>query len=48
VSEDYQVPFRFTGRIERVTIEVKNPSPAERQADDKADANANLEKALSD
>ena len=26
VSEDYQVPFKFTGRIERVTIEVRNPS----------------------
>lgn len=25
VSEDYQVPFKFTGRIERVTIEVRNP-----------------------
>jgi hypothetical protein len=48
VSEDYQVPFKFTGRIERVTIEVKNPSPAEQQADDKADAAAKLEKDLSD
>ena len=48
VSEDYQVPFKFTGRIERVTIEVKNPSPAEQQADDKADADAQLEKDLSD
>ena len=48
VSEDYEVPFKFTGRIERVTIEVRNPSPAEQQADDKADADAKLEKALSD
>ncbi|MGC1885452.1 MAG: arylsulfatase [Stellaceae bacterium] len=48
VSEEYQVPFKFTGRIERVTIEVKNPSPAEQQADDKADAAAKLEKDLSD
>jgi arylsulfatase A-like enzyme len=48
VSEDYQVPFKFTGRIERVTIEVKNPSPTEQQADDKADAAAKLEKDLSD
>ena len=42
------MPFKFTGRIERVTIEVKNPSPAERQADDKADADAKMEKELSD
>jgi arylsulfatase len=48
VSDDYQVPFKFTGRIERVTIDVKNPNPAEQQSDDKADANAKLEKALSD
>lgn len=48
VSEDYQVPFKFTGRIDRVTIEVKNPSPTEQQADDKADADAKLEKTLSD
>ena len=47
-SEDYQVPFKYSGRIERVTIEVKNPSPAEQEAEDKADANAKLEKALSD
>jgi hypothetical protein len=31
-----------------VTIEVKNPSPAEQQADDKAYAAAKLEKDLSD
>jgi hypothetical protein len=48
VSEDYQVPFKFIGRIERVTIEVENPSPAEQQAYDEADANAKLEKDLSD
>src|SRR5437773_200316 len=48
VSEDYQVPFKFTGRIDRVTVEVKNPSPAEQDADDKADANAKLNKDLYD
>ena len=48
VSEDYQVPFKFTGRIARVGIDVKNPSPAEQEADDKADADAKLNKDLSD
>jgi hypothetical protein len=48
VSEDYQVPFKFTGRIEKVTIDIKKPDAAEQQADDKADAAANLAKALSD
>jgi hypothetical protein len=48
VSEDYQVPFKFTGRIGKVTIDVKTPGAAEQQADDKAVADSMLEKALSD
>ena len=48
VSEDYQVPFKFTGRIEKVTIDIKNPTAAEQQADDKIDAASKMEKALSD
>ena len=42
------MPFKFTGRIARVRIDVKNPSPAEQEADDKADAEAKLNKDLSD
>ncbi len=48
VSEEYQVPFKFTGRIAGVRIDVKNPSPAEQEADEKADADAKLNKDLSD
>jgi arylsulfatase len=48
VREDTPVPFKFTGRIDRVTIEVKNPSPAEQEANDKADVDAKFEKDLSD
>ena len=48
VSEDTPAPFKFTGRIDRVTIEVKNPSPAEQEANDKADVDAKFEKDLSD
>jgi hypothetical protein len=46
VTEDYQVPFKFTGRIEKVTIDIKNPNAAEQQADDKIDAASKMEKAL--
>jgi arylsulfatase len=48
VTEDTPAPFKFTGRIDGVTIEVKNPSPTEQEADDKADVDAKFEKDLSD
>jgi arylsulfatase len=48
VTEDYQVPFRFTGKIDRVTIELKEMTrPAANEAG-KAHSEAALKKALSD
>jgi arylsulfatase A-like enzyme len=48
VTEDYQVPFRFTGKIDRVTIELKEMTRAAANEAGKAHSEAALKKALSD
>ena len=47
VSEAYTVPFKFTGQINRVTIELKEMTPATANASDKARRQAALKKGLS-
>jgi len=48
VTEGYEVPNRFTGKIEKVTIDVKAPSATDKAEHDRARTEAHLKKALSD
>jgi arylsulfatase A-like enzyme len=48
VTEAYQVPFKFTGKIEKVTIELKEMTPSVAGEMDKTRREADLKKALSD
>ena len=48
VTEAYKVPFKFTGRIAKVTIEFKEVKTADREEAEKAHKVAALKKALSD
>jgi arylsulfatase A-like enzyme len=50
VVEDYGIaaPFKFTGKIDKVTIDVKEMGKAGKAAEDKGRAEAALKKALSD
>ena len=48
VTEAYQVPFRFTGKIDKVTIDLKETTPSVANDADKARKAAALKKALSD
>jgi arylsulfatase A-like enzyme len=48
VTEDYQVPFKFTGKIDSVTIELKETTRSAADETDKARREAALKKALSD
>jgi arylsulfatase len=48
VTEAYQVPFKFTGKIDRVTIELKEMTQSGADLTDKARREAALKKALSD
>jgi arylsulfatase A-like enzyme len=48
VTEAYQVPFKFTGKIDRVTIELKEMTKSAADATNKARKEAALKKALSD
>ena len=48
VTEAYGVPFKFTGKIARVTIELKDVKAAEREQAEQAHRVAMLKKALSD
>jgi arylsulfatase A-like enzyme len=48
VTEAYQVPFKFTGKIARVTIDLKEMKTADREEAEKAHKEATLKKALSD
>ena len=44
---DYRVPFKFSGKITKVTIELKEMTPATANASDKARRQAALKKGLS-
>ena len=48
VTEAYQVPFKFTGKIDRVTIELQETTRSAADMTDKARSEAALKKALSD
>jgi len=48
VTEAYQVPFKFTGKIDKVTIELKETTQSAVAETDKARKEAALKKALSD
>jgi len=50
VVGDYGVPapYRFTGKIDRITIDVKEIGKAEKAAEDRLRAEAARKKALSD
>jgi arylsulfatase A-like enzyme len=48
VTEAYQVPFKFTGKIDRVTIELKEMTQSAANETNKARKEAALKKALSD
>ena len=48
VAESYKVPFKFTGKIAKVTIELKDMKAADRHEGEQARKLANLKKALSD
>ncbi len=48
VMEAYQVPFKFTGMIDRVTIELSEITKSAAVETDKARKEAALKKALSD
>ena len=48
VTEAYQVPFTFTGKIDSVTIELKEMTPSAANEAEKARTEAALKKALSD
>ncbi len=48
VSESYQVPFKFTGTIAKVTVDVKESAAADSAANNKAHLDGTIKKALSD
>jgi len=48
VTEAYQVPFKFTGKIDKVTIELKEMTPSVADQAGKSRTEAALKKALSD
>ena len=48
VTEDYQVPFKFTGKIEKVTIELKETKAASTEEAEKVVREASRRKALAD
>jgi arylsulfatase len=48
VTESYKVPFKFTGKIDRVTIELKGTTKADHEAAEQARKTAALKKGLSD
>jgi arylsulfatase A-like enzyme len=48
VSDTYKVPFEFTGKIDKVTIELKEQKSADADGDARSRVGATLKKALSD
>jgi len=48
VTEDYQVPFKFTGKIDKVTIDLKEMTQSAAIETGKARQEAILKRALSD
>jgi len=48
VTEAYKVPFKFTGKIARVTVELKDVKAADRNETEKVHTTSALKKALAD
>lgn len=48
VSDDYQVPFRFTGAIDKITVDIKPMNPADKLEHEKAYKEGSFKKAISD
>ena len=48
VTEAYKVPFKFTGKIDKVTIDLKEMKTADKKEADTARKEAGVKKALSD
>ena len=48
VTEDYKVPFKFSGKIDKVTIDYKEMKTADKEKADTARMEAGVKKALSD
>ena len=48
VSETYEVPFKFTGKIDNVTIDLKDMTASDKEKEEKAQEESALKKALSD
>ncbi len=48
VTEAYKVPFKFTGKIARVTVELKDVKAADRNETEKVHTTSVLKKALAD
>jgi len=48
VTEAYKVPFKFTGQIDKVTIELKEMKTADHDEAEHARKTAALKKAMSD
>jgi arylsulfatase len=48
VTDAYTVPFKFTGKIDKVTIELQEMKAADKEEADKAVKEAGLKKGLSD
>src|SRR5208283_5583817 len=48
VTEAYDVPFKFTGKIDHVTIDLKDMTASDKEKEEKAQEESDLKKALSD
>ena len=48
VADAYQTPFKFTGKIDKVTIDLKETTPSVAAEADKSRKEAVLKKAISD
>ena len=48
VTEAYKVPFKFTGKIASVTLELKDVKTADHEESQQAHKTARLKKALAD
>ena len=48
VTEAYKVPFKFTGKIAKVTVELKDVKAADRNETEQARTTSALKKALAD
>ncbi|MBX9722957.1 MAG: sulfatase-like hydrolase/transferase, partial [Candidatus Obscuribacterales bacterium] len=48
VSKNYEIPFKFTGKLGKITVDLKPASPEDQAKHDKAQIEGKVKKALSD